>query len=88
MERLLRSVYKKATDPDHPEHLAAVRTSVAIIDRWARIYGIDAPTEVVVYSPTAGEIEQWLKVVSAQSTSGLPQEVDVIAGEVSARRED
>jgi hypothetical protein len=81
LERLLRSVMSKATDEKNEEHLAAVRTAVAIIDRHARLYGLDAPQEMVVYTPAASEIEQWVATMSRQVRAELPQEADII-GEV------
>lgn len=60
IERLLRSVWGKANDPNHVEHLPAVRTALALIDRHARLYGLDAPQELIVYNPAASEIEAWV----------------------------
>lgn len=63
IERLLRGVWIKATDPDHPEHLVAVRVARELVDRQVRLYGLDAPQEVVVHSPTAAEIDAWVAAV-------------------------
>jgi hypothetical protein len=82
LERLMRAVWPKATDPDDPEQLAAVRTGIAIVDRHARLYGVDAPQQMVVYSPSAGMIEDWLVQARKQLTGHLPPEGDVIEGEV------
>lgn len=65
IERLLRSVWGKATDHDHPEHLVAVRVARELIDRHVRLYGLDAPAEVVIHNPTALEIEEWVSLVVA-----------------------
>ena len=46
----------KATDENHPEHLAAVRTALSLVDRYAKLVGADAPTEVTVYTPTVSEM--------------------------------
>lgn len=81
-DRLLRSVYSKATKEDHPEHLAAVRTALAILDRQARLVGADAPQEVAVYTPTAAEMAEFIKRQGERMRQGLPKEVDIIEGEV------
>lgn len=60
LERLLRGIWAKATNPDHPEHLAAVKVAKEVIDRHCKLYGLDAPTEVVIHTPTASEIDQWV----------------------------
>jgi len=69
IERLLRSVWAKANDPTHVEHLPAVRTALALIDRHARLYGLDAPQEVIVYNPAASEIEAWVSQMTLNLSS-------------------
>lgn len=81
LERLLRSCWPKAIDPENPEHLIALTKAREIIDRHAKLYGLDAPTEVVVHSPSVRELEQWVAKVTA---SQLPQveEYDIFEGEI------
>lgn len=82
LERLLRSLWNKATDEKNDEHLAAIRTAIALIDRHARLNGLDQPTEMVVYTPGAEEIQRWVAKISEQVHSGLPQEEDILEGDV------
>jgi hypothetical protein len=81
--RLMRGVWGKATDPENPEHLPATRVALALIDRHARLMGLDAPQEVVVYTPTTTEIDQWVADMLTRSTDGQfdVKEPDVILGE-------
>jgi len=60
LDELLASVMEKATDQTHDEHLPAIRTAVTIIDRRIKLYGLDAPTELVVHTPTQTELDQWV----------------------------
>lgn len=71
LERLLRSVWPKATNSEHPEHLPAVKVARELIDRYVRLYGLDAPAEVIIHNPTATEIEGWVASMLAASTSEL-----------------
>lgn len=82
LERLLRGLWNKATDENSPEHLAAARTALAVIDRHARLYGIDAPQEMVVYNPSGVEIDAWVSKMVAQVRPELPEEADIIDAEV------
>lgn len=82
LERLLRGLWAKATNEEHPEQLSAARTALALIDRHIRLFGLDAPSEMVVYSPTAGEMEQWIASMAHRVRAGLPEEIDIIDGEV------
>lgn len=87
LERLLRSCWVKAIDPENPEHLVALTKAREIIDRHAKLYGLDAPTEVVVHSPTADELQRWVAQVTAAT---LPQvtEYDIFEGEVISDTDD
>ena len=70
---LLRNVWEKASDPEHPEHITATRTALALIDRHAKLLGLDAPTEVVVHNPTQSEIDTWvMTVLQEQTQQALP----------------
>lgn len=84
LERLLRGLWGKATNEEHEEQLAAARTALAVIDRHAKLYGLDAPTVHAVYSPTQTEMEQWLAGIAERVREGQPDEYDIIAGEIEA----
>ncbi len=81
LERLMRSVWGKATNPADPEHIPAARVALAVVDRHARLLGLDSPTEVVIYTPTTSEIDQWVaSIVSMQvETAYSVEEADVLA---------
>lgn len=77
LEKLLRSVWAKATDPYHPEHLLGVSRARDIIDRHAKLFGLDAPTEMVVHTPTMQEMERWAAQMLTEQAPAV-QEADVI----------
>jgi hypothetical protein len=82
LERLLRSTWRKATNERDPEHLAAVRTASALVDRIIKLDGLDMPTEIVVHNPTAAEIDAWVATVLANRTDQMPAEPDIIDADV------
>jgi hypothetical protein len=85
LERLLRSVWVRATDSNDPEHLAYLRASLALIDRHIRLFGLDAPQQMVVYSPAQGEIEAWVAGMARAVIEEMPPEADIV-GEVIYER--
>jgi hypothetical protein len=87
LERLLRSVWTKAINSEHPEHLQAVDRARQLIDRHAKLYGLDAPTEFVVSSPSASELEKWVSTVLKESRPALP-EADIFDVEVVEDEEE
>lgn len=91
LEALMASVWAKATDPYCDEHLPAIRTAVTIIDRHARLHGLDAPSEVVVHTPTQTELDQWVATMVAQTmpqltegSIGFDDDDDIVEAEVVA----
>lgn len=81
LERMLRSVWAKAMDPDHPEHLMAITKAREVVAQHAKLFGLDAPTEVVVHNPTRAELETWVSMVLSGQRSQVV-EYDVVDGEV------
>jgi hypothetical protein len=81
LDRLLRSVWGKAINPEHPDHLIAVTKAREIIDRHAKLFGLDAPTEVVVHTPTQQELEHWVSQVVLAINPSV-EEYDILEGEV------
>ena len=81
LERLLRGVWTKAIDDKHPEHLIAVDKARLLIDRHAKLYGLDAPTEVVVTNPAQSELEKWVSTVIKESRPQV-EEADIFDVEV------
>ena len=77
LERLLRGIWTKAIDPDHPEHLLATTKAREAIADYRKLYGLDAPTEVIVHSPTVAEIERWVSSVVSYSVPQV-EEYDII----------
>lgn len=86
-EGLLRSVSTKANNPKDPEHLAAVGRAADIVSRLVKLYGLDAPTEMVVHSPDASELERWVMAALQQAEPPL-EEFDILDGEIVEDDED
>jgi len=62
----------------------AIGDVVKVEARLAALHGLDAPTEITVYSPTQGELEAWVAEMSARAMPALvePDLVDVDSVEV------
>lgn len=76
LERLLRSVWPKAIDPESPEQMIAVSKAREVIADHRRLFGLDAPTEVIVHQPTRIELEEWVaKVVNSTNPPVIEGEV-------------
>lgn len=76
---LLRGLWGKALDEENPEQVAAARAALAVVDRHARLMGLDAPVEVVVHSPSAAEIDVWVAEVLQMSAERFGVSGEVLA---------
>lgn len=82
LDMLLYAVWGKALDEDNPEQLQAVKVALAIGERRAKMYGLDAPTEVVTHNPTAAEIDTWVTNMYGFASAHGVTEAEVIEGEL------
>jgi hypothetical protein len=77
LERLLRAVWTKALDTNNPEQMVAHQRALAVIDRHAKLYGLDAATKVdVEISPTQREMSDFISAV-IELRNDLPKEGDI-----------
>lgn len=82
LDRLLRSVMTKALSAESPEHLAAVRAAMVIVDRKIRLHGLDAPAEHIVYTPGQDEFTRIIELAARGQGLSLPEEGDPFADEI------
>jgi hypothetical protein len=81
LDRLLRSVWSKATNEEDPDQLAAVTVARGLMQDSVKLWGLAAPSEVVISSPSEREIETWVAQVHAQSMPQL-EEGDIFEAEI------
>lgn len=83
MDRLIRAVWTKAIDPTHPEQLIAVQRVMQILDREAKLLGIDAPTEIdVTVSRSQEELQSIASAIIAMKHDLPETEDDILEAEV------
>lgn len=82
LEWLLRSVWKKAIDPQHDEQMVAQQRALAIIDRHVKLYGLDSPSKVnIEISPSDEELNAFVATVLALQENH-PEEGDIFEADV------
>ncbi len=87
LDRLLRSAWPKAINPDHPDHLIALTKCREVIADHRKLFGLDAPTEVIVHNPSQAELEAWVGTVLSATTVEVP-EYDIFEGEIIEEEDD
>lgn len=81
LERLLRGIWHKAIDPNNEEQMVAVSRARELISDHNKLYGLAAPTEIVVSTPTQTELEDWVLRMTAAMVPDT-EEADIWEGEV------
>ena len=81
LERLIRAVWAKAIDPESPDQMIAVAKAREVIADHRKLFGLDAPTEVIVHNPSESELAAWVARVVAVQIPPV-EEYDIIAGEI------
>lgn len=81
LDRVLRSVYANAINPDHPDHLAYVDRVRQLVNEYSKLMGLNAPQEYIVSSPAQQELERWVARVTQVSMPTV-EEDDIFDAEV------
>lgn len=82
LNRLLSSHMAQAVDPKNPAQLAYSARVLAIIDRQAKLYGADAPTQIQI-TPSDQYIQEFLEMVVPMAKADQDQiEADIMDADV------
>jgi hypothetical protein len=87
LERLLRGIWTKAINPEDPEQMIAVSRSRELIADHSKLFGLNAPTELMVHSPTQSELEDWVLRMTATMVPEVVEE-DIYDAEVVSESQD
>lgn len=76
LDAFLRSVVDRALDKEDDQQLAYLRAAMQVVDRKARLLGLDAPINVQLGLPSKDELDQWVAAVAAFNGAAMPIEGD------------
>lgn len=82
LDRMQAAWWNKAIDPASAEQAVASRMVLSIMERRARMLGIDAPARMEVYTPTSQEIMGF--VATLRGVAGIEDESEPDIVEVEA----
>jgi hypothetical protein len=86
LDTLLRGIWAKATDQDSPEQLTAVQRVREIVADYRKVWGIDAPQEVIVTSPTQRDIDEFVASV-VRGTLPPVENADIVDADIIGETE-
>ena len=76
LDAFLRSVVDRALDKQDDQQLAFLRAAMMVVDRKARLLGLDAPINVQLGLPSKDELDQWVAAVALFNGTAPPIEGD------------
>lgn len=83
LDRILYSLFDRATNPKDGDHIVYARTALSVIDRQAKLHGLDAPTTVVLHTPNQKEVDEYVTQVTALMRSAqVSAEADIVDAEI------
>lgn len=86
LDRMLRGVWKKATEPENPEHLAAVDRARLLIEQHTRLFGYEAPKKASDKNATEAALEAWVGRMIQMQMPAL-EEANIFDAEVIEEEE-
>jgi hypothetical protein len=84
LEALFRTAYARANDKRYPQREAAMDKALKIIEQQMKLFGVAAPTTLMVGAATDAQIAEFVARVAQSRIDALPQEKDVIRGEIAS----
>lgn len=76
LDAFLRSVVDRALDNKDDQQLAYLRAAMQVVDRKARLLGLDAPVNIQLGLPSKDELDQWVAAVALFNGTAPPVEGD------------
>jgi len=77
LDRLLRAVMPKAINTENPEQLPAVRVALTVVERYAKLNGLDAPVQVDVNLVDDEKFTNLVELAARGMGMPVPVEADI-----------
>lgn len=81
LDRLLRAVMPKAINAENPEQLPAVRVALTVVERYAKLNGLDAPTQMDVNIVADEKFTSFVEYAARGMGMAVPVEADIFDAE-------
>ncbi len=81
LDRLLRAVMPKAINAENPEQLPAVRVALIVVERYAKLNGLDAPVQIDVNMVDDKKFTTLVELAARGMGMPVPVEADIFSEE-------
>jgi hypothetical protein len=76
LDAFMKAVMPKALDPKSKEQAMFIRLGLLVAERKAKLWNLDAPSQVFLHMPTDDDLQKWMGVVLNASGQSIPEEGD------------
>lgn len=76
LDMLQRSIMGKAIDPENPDQRGYIETVLKIQDRKAALFGLNAPSTMLLATPGDDELQSFIHQLAVASGTEIPEEED------------
>lgn len=76
LDMLQRSIMMKALDGNNPDQRGYLDTVLKIVDRKAALFGLNAPSTMLIAAPGDDELRSFVEQLAVASGAELPEESD------------
>jgi hypothetical protein len=76
LDAFMKAVMPKAMDPKAKDQAVYIRLGLLVAERKAKLWNLDAPSQVFLHMPTDDDLQKWMGVVLAAGGTAIPEEGD------------
>lgn len=76
LDAFMKAVMPKALDPKSKEQATFIRLGLLVAERKAKLWNLDAPSQVFLHMPTDDDLQKWMSVVLQAQGQEMPEEGD------------
>lgn len=79
LDQFMKAVMPRALKANDPDQAAFIRLGLLVAERKAKLWNLDAPSQVVLHMPTDDDLQKWVGSVLTQGGQVMPVEGDPFA---------
>jgi hypothetical protein len=76
LNSFMKAVMPRALNPKDKDQAMFIRLGLLVAERTAKLWNLDAPTQVMLHMPSDDDLEKWVGAVLVAQGAVLPEEGD------------
>jgi hypothetical protein len=76
LDAFMKAIMPKAMNAKSRDQATYIRLGLLVAERKAKLWNLDAPSQVFLHMPTDDDLQKWMGVVLAAGGTAIPEEGD------------